>query len=84
MSANHHIWRVWADTLHRWGLNNIVSSFLEAAGPLTLMGAQAVYLTQPLLSGILPAAHMQAMVEMLEDSDQTRSFVDYLRERTAL
>lgn len=48
------------------------------------MGAQAVYLTQPLLNGILPAAHVQAMADMLGDSDQTRSFVDYLRERTAL
>lgn len=82
MSANHQIWEVWAETLHRWGINHIVSSFLEAAGPLNLIGAQAVYLTQPLLSGILPAAHMQAMVELLEDRDQTESFVEYLREGT--
>ncbi len=81
MDSNHQIWRVWASTLHRWGLQNLVASFLEAAGPLTLLGAQAIYLGQPFLKGILPANHTQALAELFEDSRQAQEFVSFLREK---
>ena len=80
MIANQHIWRVWAESLHRWGVNDTVAAFLEATGPLTVLGAQAVYIAQPALTGVLPASHLQALVEVLEDSTQTQAFAAYLRE----
>ena len=82
MDSNHHIWRVWANALHRWGLQNLVASFLEAAGPLTLIGAQAVYVGQPILRGILPEGHLSALTGMLEDDSQREEFVMYLQEAT--
>lgn len=84
MDTNHHIWRVWTNTLHRWGLQNLVASFLEAAGPLTLIGAQVVYVGQPILSGILPAGHVSALASMLEDDGERMAFVACLREETLL
>jgi hypothetical protein len=80
MIANQHIWRVWADSLHRWGVGETVATFLEASGPLTVLGAQVVYIAQPALTGLLPASHLQALAEVLEDSTQTQAFADYLRE----
>ncbi len=80
MDANHHIWRVWANSLHRWGLQKLVASFLEAAGPLALIGAQVVYVGQPLLNGIVPDDHLNAITLVLEDDDQRQEFITYLLE----
>jgi hypothetical protein len=82
MDTNHHIWRVWADALHRWGLQNLVASFLEATGPLTLIGAQVLYIGQPILRGILPAGHFSALTSLLENDGQRDEFVIYLLEET--
>jgi hypothetical protein len=80
MDANHHIWRVWAKTLHRWGLHEIIASLLDLAGPLTLFGAQAIYIGQPALQGFLPADQLRALAGVFEDQTQTDAFVAYLRE----
>jgi len=80
MIANQHIWRVWADSLHRWGVDEHVATFLEASGPLTVLGAQVIYIAQPALTGMFPPSHLQALAEVLEDSTQTKAFTDYLRE----
>jgi hypothetical protein len=80
MDTNHHIWRVWTNSLHRWGLQNLVASFLEAAGPLALIGAQAVYISQPILDGIVPSGHLRALASVLEDDSQRKAFVACLRE----
>ena len=84
MDTNHHIWRVWANALHRWGLLNLVASFLEAAGPLSLIGAQVIYVGQPILSSIVPSGHLDALTNVFEDDGQREEFVVYLREETRL
>ena len=77
---NQHIWRGWAEKLRRWGMGNGAAVLLEAAGPLTLLAAQAVYLGQPLLNGWLPGSGLKALAGMLEDPAKTQVFVQYLRE----
>jgi hypothetical protein len=84
MDTNHHIWRVWAKALHRWGLQNLVASFLEAAGPLTLIGAQVVYVGQPILNDIVPDGHINALTSVLEDDGQREEFIACLREGSDL
>ena len=79
MDKNHHIWRIWVKTLHRWGVENLVASLLEAAGPLTIIGAQAVYIGQPILNGIVPDGHLLVLTGVLEDDDQRDAFVSYIR-----
>lgn len=82
MDENQHIWRVWADQAHRWGLNDWIASLLEAIGPLTLLGAQAIYLTQPILSPLIPGAQLKALARLLDEPEQTQAFAAYLREGT--
>jgi hypothetical protein len=80
MEANQPVWRDWAAILQRWGMQDLVASFLEALGPLTLFGAQAIYLGQPLLNGFLPASRVQEIADLFEDSDKVNAFAAFLRE----
>jgi hypothetical protein len=79
MTDDHHIWRVWANFLHRWGLESFVAATLEALGPLAVIGAQAVYLGQPMARAIFPDSHIEAAARLLEDTDRAADFVAYLK-----
>lgn len=80
MKADQQIWRTWSQVLHRWGITEWAAIFLETAGPLTVFGAQAVYISQPLLYGVIPKGHLDALARLLEDKKRMQSFVTYLRE----
>ena len=82
MESKHYIWRVWADNLHRWGLQNVFAMVLETAGPIAVLGAQLVYLGQPLVNGIASVDHLRAAASMLENTDQRQAFVSFLREES--
>ncbi|OGO25555.1 MAG: hypothetical protein A2W33_05350 [Chloroflexi bacterium RBG_16_52_11] len=60
-----------------------MASLLEVAGPITIIGAQFVYISQPFLSHTAAKNHLVALVELLEEPETTRSFVEFLREGTA-
>jgi hypothetical protein len=79
-SADRHNWQVWARTLHRWGIGDWVASLLEAAGPLTLLGAQAVYISGPLLRSFTTEENLNALARLLEEPDRIGSFTQFLRE----
>jgi len=83
MSADRHIWYLWARRLHRWGMQELVASILEAFGSLTILGAQAIHISQPLLSQAFPDDHLTALAGMLEDRHETQAFIGLLREATA-
>ncbi len=80
MDRNRHIWRYWARNLQRWGVTQGVATLLEAFGPLTVIGAQLIYVSQPLLGRSLPGEQLDGLARLLEDSDTTHAFIDYLRE----
>lgn len=80
MNTNQHIWRTWVDIIHRWGLQNLLASLIEGLGPLTIIGAQILYIGKPVLDGVVPGDHIQALSELLEDGDQAARFAVYLRE----
>ena len=61
-------------------MKDMAASFLEAAGPLNVLGAQVVYFTQPLLMNAVPDDHLTALTRVLEDTDCTQDFVSFLRE----
>lgn len=79
MDANCQIWRVWAENLHRWGLRDLTASFLEVAGPLTMIGAQLVYIGQPLFRRSPGAAHVEALANVLENPQERLAFIRFLR-----
>jgi hypothetical protein len=80
MAENPHIWHTWASNLHRWGVKDGAAVLLEAAGPLTMLLAQLVYLSQPLLGKSVSGDSLNALASMLEEPAQTKAFVEILRE----
>jgi hypothetical protein len=84
MEINQHIWREWSDALHRWGVREATATLLESFGPLTLLGAQMLYLCQPFLPNDLQSGPWKAFTQMLEDREETKAFVTYLREGNPL
>ena len=80
MQPDRSFWNEWALNLQRWGLREMVAALLDAAGPLTIFLAQFVYMGQPFLHGILPGDRLQAIAQLFENPDESRSFVNFLRE----
>jgi hypothetical protein len=80
MDENQQIWKVWASTLQRWGIKNGVASLLETAGSLTVLMAQVLYLSQPLLSGAVSSHSIHAFAQVLENPIDRREFISFLRE----
>jgi hypothetical protein len=83
MQSNRSKWPEWARTLQRWGLGDVVAYTLEAAGPLTVFGAQLLYVGQPFLRSALPDGHFSALAGLLEDSSESKIFAAYLREEVS-
>ena len=68
-------WPQWAESLRRLKLDGLAAWCLEAAGPLTVLGAQALYLTQPFLGG----KRLDSLALMLEEDEEPQAFARYLR-----
>lgn len=68
-------WSKWIETLRRFKLDGFASLVLSAGAPLTLLGAQALYITQPFVGG----KQIEAMAYMLENEDETQAFARLLR-----
>jgi hypothetical protein len=73
-------WSTWADFLRVRGLEGLAVWVLEAARPLTLLGAQALYLSGPLLQSAFLIGQIDELAGMLEDHDECLAFVALLRE----
>lgn len=71
----HADWSTWAETLRRFKLDGLASWFLEAGSPLSVLGAQILYISQPFLGGKQPGL----IANMLEDEQETQAFLHYLR-----
>jgi hypothetical protein len=79
-SQDDQIWQIWVNRLRQWGMQEFAASVLEATGPINLVGAQLVYVSQPLLDGLFPAGHLRALATLLEEPGKTDAFVKTLRE----
>ncbi|RME86687.1 MAG: hypothetical protein D6770_11315 [Anaerolineae bacterium] len=79
MQALRADWSYWADLLRQWGLQDLAVRLLEAAGPLTVLGAQALYFLQPFVQN--DALH--ALAQTLEDDQEMRAFVAFLQRERA-
>jgi len=73
------IWSDWSATLQRLGLRGMAAWLIEAAGPLRLVGAQALYLGQPFLG-----SRTETLARLLEDPDEALAFADFLRKEPNL
>jgi hypothetical protein len=68
-------WSQWAESLRRLKLDGFVAWFLEAGSPFTVLGAQAIYISQPFLGG----EKTKVLAHMLEEEKETQAFIRYLR-----
>ncbi|MGB8213508.1 MAG: hypothetical protein WCE68_08105 [Anaerolineales bacterium] len=84
VSETRSAWLGWAKILHRYGLENVVAWALEAAGPLTLLGAQAIYIGGPLLRPALTDMQRDALAGLLENRTEALAFTTFLREEISL
>jgi hypothetical protein len=64
--------------LRATGMGGLLAVLLEAAGPLTILGAQAAYLADPLLDGL----GLGELGRVLEDPQRVSELVDELRTQT--
>lgn len=76
-------WPTWAEFLHRRGLVSLALWALEAAQPLTVLGAQALYLGGPLLRPAFSNGQIDALAGLLEDRDEVLAFAAFLREEVS-
>lgn len=74
------IWQPWVRNLHHWGIEGVVATFLEVAGPVNFIGAQFIYLCQPFLEHSVSDQKIKALTGILEDPAQTQLFISSLRE----
>ena len=77
-------WSSWAGFLRRHGLENLAIFLLESAGPLSVLGAQALYLGSPFLRPALSDSQQEALASLLEDPAEARAFANFLRKETIL
>ncbi len=68
-------WSHWAESLRRLKLDGFASWVLEAGTPMTILGAQALYISQPFLGG----KQWNAFAHMLEEEEEVQAFARYLR-----
>jgi len=68
-------WSHWAEALRRLKLNGLAAWLLEAGAPLRVMGAQAIYVSQPFIGG----KSWSSFAHMLEEDEETQAFARYLR-----
>jgi hypothetical protein len=73
-------WPAWADFLRQHGLEDMAAWTLEAAGPLTVIGAQLVYFGSPLLRPALTDTQCNELASLLEDRAEAQAFAAFLRE----
>ncbi len=78
-SAKRSFWPEWARFLQRNRLSGAAASLIEAAAPLSFVGAQVIYLSRPFIG---PGTQWQALAELLENRDELRHFAAFLREET--
>jgi hypothetical protein len=64
----------------RKDLREFTASLLEAAGPLSLLGAQAIYLVEPFIPS--RRAALRAWARLLEDPVRVRRWVRAVREES--
>ena len=80
MKQNSQIWKIWADSLNRWGIKDFAITILEALGPLSLLGAQLVYVGQPFIDSFFPKGYLEALANLFENPQEKQEFISFLRQ----
>jgi predicted dehydrogenase len=79
MQTTRAYWPAWAERLQHWKLTAFAAWLLEAGGPLTLLGSQALYFARPFFGG----DQVEALARILEEDEDVLAFANYLREEAS-
>jgi hypothetical protein len=74
-------WSAWAALLNRTGLNGFVSWLIDTAGPFSILGAQVLHFSDPFLRSAMSPSQLADLISLLEEDDEGRDFIKYLREK---
>lgn len=69
-----------ARLLRAWGLSSLAVATLESAGPLALVCAQALYVTEPFFSLVTEPRAVNTVAQWLEQPDAFRNLAARLQE----
>jgi hypothetical protein len=83
MHSDRHIWQAWASRLQQLGVTSFVATFLDVGGPLNILTAQLIYVSQPVLQWFIPRSQIDGLARLLEEPESARSFAAYLRENAS-
>ena len=78
MDSPRTYWSQWTESLHRMGLDGFAAWFLEAAGPLNVIGAQLLYIGQPFAPS-QAGDGIRALASLLEQEEEARAFAALLK-----
>lgn len=79
MESPRAYWAEWSGFLRQRGLHRLAAWLLDAGGPLTVIGAQVLYMGQPFVR----SNHAEALARLLEDNTEAQAFAAFLREDLA-
>jgi len=80
MQTPRAYWPAWAARLQHWKMTAFAAWLLEAGGPVTLLGAQALYFSHPFLGG----EQIEVLAHMLEEDEEVLAFATYLRQEASV
>lgn len=69
--------------LRAWGVAGLAAELLESSGPLTFLGAQALYFTAPAVEPFGSSLRVLAWAELLEDPLAVQALAGRLRGQQA-
>lgn len=80
MESDQSIWKSWANRLKKWGIADWTAQVMESFGPLAILGAQAIYITKPLVGPFINYQHLEAAAHLFEQPTAFQEFIILLRE----
>jgi hypothetical protein len=69
-----------AHRLRAWGVNELAASMLEVSGPLTFLGAQALYFAGATFAPFAKEEDVLALAHLLENPDAVHTLAERLTE----
>ena len=77
MQVNKDIWNQWAQYLQRYHLLGLFRFILNAAGPIRIVVAQSLWMTQPFVQNSI----ISQLASVLEDQEQSIAFLEFVNNR---
>jgi hypothetical protein len=82
MQKNHHIWDMWVEQVHRWGVADISASVLQESSGFHVLIAQFLHISEPLINTYLSRNNIDALISIFENPEDSRYVISRLESPT--